>query len=837
MITDKQESNIIKADISKITYEFAVGEMRMEQFGYEVKNQERLSGYLAECTVLLKKDGHFPLEAPCKIAAYGSGVRRTLKGGTGSGEVNSRHVTTIEEALENYGFEIISKEWLTAYDTLYKEKRKEFASQCMEEAVKNNENPMLALMGMSMPEPEYELSLSDQAEAAVYVLGRISGEGNDRQEIKGDLLLTDTEIRDILWLNEKYEKFMLILNVGGPVDLSPLENVKNILVLSQLGAKVGTACAEILLGRQNPSGKLTTTWSSMKDYCPELEFGAQDDTFYREGIYVGYRYFDTVGKKALYPFGFWLSYTEFEVEADSFKVQGTEAIVNGTVKNMGRFAGKEVVQVYATLPEDKLNQPYQVLAGFCKTRELKPGECENIAITINLKDLASYCKENKGYILEKGDYIFRLGNSSVHTSCAGVVRLTEEVTTKYVESLLPEAQVAPVIYNRENITVPEKIAVCEMKASAFAAETVTYTHTDWIDERVKSFSDQELVLMSMGAFESSEAGYVIGNSGTKVAGAAGQTAQLKADRNVPVLVMADGPAGLRLSPEYYEDGEGIHILGSGSIPESITELLPAEMVEGLLNAKTPSEDIQVQYQYATAIPIGTAIAQSWNLDFAALCGDIVGDEMERFGVQLWLAPALNIHRSIRCGRNFEYYSEDPLLSGEFAAAVTNGVQKHEGCGVVIKHFAANNQETNRMNNNSHIEERTMREIYLKGFGICVRKSAPCAVMSSYNLVNGVHTSEMETLINGYLRNEQKFDGIVMTDWLLDMAMPKGKKWRHPKAHLIANAGGDMIMPGEQKDYDELLNSLKEGKTNRKQLEINVSRTLKLIKKLAIKENF
>ena len=227
------------------------------------------------------------------------------------------------------------------------------------------------------------------------------------------------------------------------------------------------------------------------------------------------------------------------------------------------------------------------------------------------------------------------------------------------------------------------------------------------------------------------------------------------------------------------------------------------------------------------IPIGTAIAQSFNTELAENFGDLVGAEMEMMGVNLWLAPALNIHRSILCGRNFEYYSEDPFVSGMVAAAITRGVQKHKGCFVTIKHYAANNAETNRYCNNSQVSERAMREIYLRGFGLCVREAGPKAVMTSYNLLNGTHTAEHRGLIEDILRCQFEFDGIVMTDWVIDVMTSAGSKYRNSLSHEVAKAGGDLFMPGGKKDYENVLNALKDGSLSRKQVEINASRVVRM----------
>ena len=239
----------------------------------------------------------------------------------------------------------------------------------------------------------------------------------------------------------------------------------------------------------------------------------------------------------------------------------------------------------------------------------------------------------------------------------------------------------------------------------------------------------------------------------------------------------------------------------------------------------------VYEQNCSSIPIGTALAQSWNLRFAEQCGDLVGDEMERFGVHLWLAPALNIHRDIRCGRNFEYYSEDPLISGKFAAAVTRGVQKHPGCGTTLKHYAANNQETNRYSNNSQVSERAMREIYLRGFELAVRESQPHAVMTSYNLLNGIHTCERRDLIEDVLRAEFGYQGIVMTDWIISFMYGKGK-YAAPDAAKTAAAGNDLTMPGGAGDFKALMKGLRTGLVDRVQLQINATRVIRMARKLA-----
>jgi len=371
------------------------------------------------------------------------------------------------------------------------------------------------------------------------------------------------------------------------------------------------------------------------------------------------------------------------------------------------------------------------------------------------------------------------------------------------------------------------VPLIQVTAGEISTEEIAYDTLQEIAPEVKALSDEELVYLNVGAFSPGLGSLsVIGNAGKSVAGAAGESTGKLRSKGIKPLVMADGPAGLRLSRDYTKDEKGVHALGE-SLPETVLELLPKPIVAILRRiGSKPKKNAAILHQYTTAIPIGTAIAQSWNQKLAYQCGEIVGAEMERFGVHLWLAPALNIHRDIRCGRNFEYFSEDPLLSGMFAAEMTKAVQAHPGCGVTIKHFAANNQETNRYVNNSIVSERALREIYLRGFGICIREAKPYALMTSYNLLNGVHTSERQDLIEDYLRSECGHQGIVMTDWLIGGGfLTQKSKYPVANALRIAKAGGDIIMPGSSGDYKVILNGLKTGEITREQLEQNATRVL------------
>ena len=448
--------------------------------------------------------------------------------------------------------------------------------------------------------------------------------------------------------------------------------------------------------------------------------------------------------------------------------------------------------------------------------------------------MAAYDAGTAAYLLEAGDYLVRVGVSSAETAPAAVLHLDKTVTTLQVKNVLGSTDFTDLAVPAAPIQRPENVPILELDAAALSGAAIAYDRLDEILPEVDALSKEDTALLLIGDFDPNAKGLasMIGTAGRHVCGAAGESCDRVKD--FPPMIMADGPAGLRLAKEYFEDAKGKHAVGNASMPDSITEMLsgPMKLVMSLIGGSgKPKRGCEVKTQYCTAIPIGTALAQSFDTDFVQQCGDIVGAEMERFGVHLWLAPALNIHRSIRCGRNFEYYSEDPLISGKMAAAMTRGVQAHKGCGTTIKHYAANNKEYNRTRNNSMVSERAMREIYLKGFGICVRESQPKAVMTSYNLLNGTHTAESRGLIMDILRAEFGYEGIVMTDWVSPIAGDARSAHRDSQAQYVAAAGGDLFMPGNKGDYDNLLQGIDSGAVTLEQVKINASRVVKMARAL------
>ena len=790
---------------------------------YEIDHLAAVRALAPECMVLLRSNGAFSLAEPGEIALFGSGARHTVKGGTGSGDVNSRHVTTVEEGLEAAGFTIVTRPWLEAYDRIRLRAHEDFIAGIRAEAAERGLPAIMVGMGSVMPEPEYTIPLDIPAgtdpHAAVYVLSRISGEGSDRTPEAGDLSLTNTEIRDILALNERFERFLLVLNVGGVVDLSPLDDVANILLLSQLGATVGDAFADVLLGRAYPSGKLATTWAAWDEDDQIGDFGDPDDTHYREGVYVGYRFYDSVGKEPLLPFGFGMGYTTFDVQIRQVSLDGARVSIDVGVTNTGGYPGKETIQVYASVPAGRLDQPLQALAGFTKTDEIAPGATARITVDVDLTDLASYDEASHATILEAGRYLLRAGTSSRQLSPVAVVELAQDATVRHLAGDLGEpgftdwkpevpavldipAGLPVLTVDPADLRLPDHAEPDEQSALEGFSEALTFA---------RGLCDDELIHIVLGDYRrGEESGSIVGAASTTVVGAAGQTTTRIP--GLPSIIMADGPAGLRLAPTYGVDAEGPFSLGDSSLPATFLELMDDAGREalGIADEPEPREPTEIREQYTTAIPIGTALAQSWNPALAERLGDVVGAEMERFGIHLWLAPAFNLHRSVLCGRNFEYLSEDPLLAGRLAAAITRGVQSHPGRGVTIKHLACNNQETNRLNSNSRVSPRALRDLYLRAFEICVRQARPAAVMTSYNLINGVHTSESTQLLEVILRREWGFDGLVMTDWVVDGMTHSDMK--HPRATAAATikAGNELFMPGGETDRQDLLAALERG---------------------------
>jgi len=770
--------------------------------------------YQAACEgmVLLKNDGALPF-ATKKIALYGPGASMTIKGGTGSGEVNERHSVTILEGLTNRGFEITTRKWISDYEKGYAEAE---AAYKIEKKKRVNIFKIGTIMNMLFDNfrapsgraiTDEDVALSD-TDSCIYVLSRQAGEGGDRKAEKGDLYLTDEERAAITFCAEKYDKFLLVINAGSSIDMAfadEIPGINAILYICQLGTEGGHAFADVIDGTVSPSGKLSDTWAKQYSdipYAMEYSYlnGDLENEYYKEGIYVGYRYFDTFQVEPAYPFGFGLSYADFSIHSSGVSMAGSKVTVLADVANVGeKFSGMEVAQLYVSAPAGKLHKEYQSLAAFGKTFVLEPGARETLELTFDLKNIASYRESDACFVLEQGDYILRLGNSSRNTIAVGVLTLPEEiVVSRHAHICQPKE---PIEELKAQEVPAETVAegLPRIVVDAAAIETITYTYEtpeECRDERVQQFlnalSLKEMVDIVVGN------GMFGGETRFNMPGSVGNTTSKFWDLGLSNVTLCDGPAGLRIQKRSTVDKNGK--VKPVDMALSIFEAFPDFVKKFMVG--DPEKDTVI-YQYTTAFPVANALAQSWNTKLMYEVGNAIYREMKEYGCTYWLAPAINIHRNPLCGRNFEYFSEDPRLTGAMAAAITRGIQQEEGFYVTVKHYACNNQEDNRNFVSSNLSERTLREIYLRGFEICVREGGAKSIMTSYNKVNGVYSPNSHDLCTKALRNEWDFDGVVMTDWF------STNKGQANNATAMA-AGNDLIMPGGGSFKKEILAGVKSG---------------------------
>ena len=806
----------------------------------ERSHSDSIRRIAGECMVLLENDGVLPLSGPQKVALYGNGARATVKGGTGSGEVNSRYSVSVEQGLEEAGFEITSKQWLSEQDRVIQAEYSAYMADVHQRAEAMGIPDFFVVFNEHFIPKALAPFQQAEGDVAIYVLGRNSGEGSDRFAEEGDYELTQAEVALLTALGRNYKKVIVLLNLGGVINAATLKAIPGLsamLLISQSGNMGGHIVADVLLGKSIPSGRLTDTWAeNYMDYPSSATFshnnGNWNDEYYSDGIFVGYRYFDTFNVKPLYPFGYGLNYTTFTMETLGASADEKQVSVTVKVTNTGACSGREVVQVYGSAPRAGLEKPMQVLCGFVKTRLLQPGQSQELKVSFQLTNLESYDPAKAAYVLEAGEYVIRVGVNSRNTHVAALVRLDETVQTKKVRNICPldeefeEISCAGVECWKPENEDAEKAAAPVFAISAAKVPTVTVAYagepepfapagTDHVitleevrdgkytmEQLVSQLSVEEMAEWCVGAARDNE--NVIGSASKAVPGAAGETSLALAYRGVRDMINADGPAGLRLLAHFRVNAQG--------------ELLPGgSAIGGMAEDFAPKQEGDVDYyQYCTAIPIAWLLASSWDLELIEKCGDIVGAEMETFGVRVWLAPGMNIHRNPLCGRNFEYYSEDPLLSGLCAAADVRGVQKHPGVGTSIKHFFANNQEDNRMYCNAHIKERAIREIYLRNFGICIEASQPMTIMTSYNLINGIHAANCYDSITCYAREECGFQGYVMTDWFTSNAKVSGAmakpnpKYPCSSSPLCVYAGNDVQMPGSEGNIEDIITAVKDG---------------------------
>lgn len=766
-----------------------------------------------EGMVLLKNDNDLlPLAPGTRVALFGKGSFDYVKGGGGSGDVTVSYVRNICDGLKAEGAPVF--EPLATFYRDYVAGR--YAA---------GDVPGL------MAEPELPLELVQAAraesDAAVIVLSRFSGEGWDREpelyleedypwpdELKmpkkakavfprGDYYLNDGERAMVEQVCAAFDRVAVVLNAGGVMDVSWFCDDGRIgaaLLAYQGGMEGGGAMAELLMGTASPCGKLPDTFArDLSDYPSTAHFhDSPHYVEYTEDVYVGYRYFETLpgmAQRVCYPFGYGLSYTAFTLETVHAQARDGRIQVEVQVANTGDRPGKEVVQLYYRPPQGALQKPARALAAFQKTRLLAPGESQTVALSFAVADMASFDDLGKiapsAWVLEKGRYTLYLGNCvrdarelawAYEQEDTQVVR---RLSASLAPSQLPKRLLADGSYEdlpaaqaadpNENALVPLTAAQAEAVAPA-APGRRRWMLTQPFAPGVKPLSavaEGELTLDQFTAQLSDDnLIHLLGgqpNAGVSNTFGLGNLPEY----GVPNLTTADGPAGLRIQPEV-----GI---------------------------------------CATAWPCATLLAATWDRELVEQVGAAGAGEVRENNISLWLAPAVNLHRSPLCGRNFEYWSEDPLLTGKLAGAMVRGIQSQQ-VAAVVKHFACNNKETNRKHSDSRLSQRALRELYLKAFEIVVREADPWAIMSSYNVINGRRASESRELLTDILRGEWGYEGMVMTDW-----------WTRGEQYKEILAGNDLKMAN---GYPERVRAaMEKGLVTRADLEACVRRVLGLILKI------
>lgn len=713
-----------------------------EPYNVPLSARRLMRALAAEGVVMLKNNGVLPLKG--KIAVFGRCQLDWFCCGYGSGgDVNAPYKTNLLDALENNRRVKVNAD-IADYYKKYIEKHPA-------------DEGFWGHWPYSFPEPvpeELIKNASKTSDTAIMVIGRAAGEDRENRLAKGSYYLTDKEIKLLDLLTENYKNTVVILNCGNIIDMNKIESYGNkisaLLIAFQGGMESGNAVAEVLTGTVNPSGRLTDTIARYyADYPSAESFGGKDFNNYAEDIYVGYRYFETFAPSSvLYPFGFGLSYTDFSVECTEFSCDKTKITVSVKATNTGKLAGKHVIQLYCEQPDSRLKTPKRILCGFAKTSLLEPQESETVEFIIPFYGISSYDEKSASYILQGGEYAFILSDCAKGGAEIGRIKFREK-TIKQHENICAVKDAFKTVDDnitnafrydlKQRITdrLPEEIrrtADNGYKLSDVKSGKIK------LDDFVSQLNDDELEALTRGDFIMNSP---LGASGN--AGVLGGVLQSLRDKGVPALTCTDGPAGIRLTVK------------------------------------------------RSLLPTGARIAASWNLELAEEVYAFAALEMKEAGSDILLAPGMNIHRNPLCGRNFEYFSEDPFVTGKMAAAVIRGIQS-QGGAACPKHFACNNQETARSINDSRVSERALREIYLKGFEIAVKEAKPKCIMTSYNKINSVYNYNNYDLVTTVLRGEWGYKGCVMTDWWVKHTVSPEFPLLRDSAYRV-RAQVDVLMPG------------------------------------------
>ncbi|SDG26430.1 beta-glucosidase [Fontibacillus panacisegetis] len=704
----------------------------------------------AEGAVLLKNEGHvLPLQKDDNVAVFGRIQVNYYRSGTGSGgSVNVTYTTNLLGGLRSKKNITVNEELAAVYEKWIEQ------------------NPFDNGGGGWAAEPwhQKEMPLTDElvsearqkSNKAIIVIGRTAGEDQDNANEPGSYQLTAEEKAMLKQVTAHFEQTVVVLNVSNIIDMNWMNDegyvhpIPCIIYAWQGGMEGGNAIADVLVGDVVPSGKLTDTIAySIEDYPSTRNYGNEFTNFYQEDIYVGYRYFETFcPDKVLFEFGYGLSYTEFRIEPEEAKLVTTEGEkhveIGATVTNTGSaFAGKEVVQVYYEAPQGKLGQPAKALAAFGKTENLQPGESQHLTVCFPVHSMASYDDEGvtghpSAYVLEAGVYHFYIGNS-----VKNVVEINVEGQSGYeVESLQVVEQLQEALAPTEGFT--------RMKPGA-QKEDGTYKLT-YVEVPVQKISLAERMEKNLPKTikQTGDKGYKLKDVHEKKVSMEDFIAQLS-DQDLAVIVRGEGMSSPLVTP------------GTASAFGGVSDALLNYGIPVACTADGPSGIRMDSGEKATQVSIGTLLAASWNVELVEELYVMEGQELLRNNIDTLLGPGLNIRRSPLNGRNFEYFSEDPLVSGAFAVACTRGIKKG-GSNATLKHFACNNQEKYRSKVDAVVSERALREIYLKGFEMAVKQGVANSIMTSYNPVNGHWAASNYDLNTTILRGEWGYKGIVMTDW-------------------------------------------------------------------------
>lgn len=747
---------------------------------------------VSEGIVMLKNDNNaLPLDTDKEVAVFGRIQFHYYKSGTGSGGmVNVTKVVNILDGLIDNGIKVNEK-LLGTYRKWDKENPFDLGEGWGGEPWSQKEMPL---------DEGLVKETAKSCETAIVIIGRTAGEEQDNRLEAGSYLLSDDEIAMLTVVRKHFKKVVLLLNVGNIIDMTDINRIApdSVLYVWQGGMTGGKGTADVLTGKVSPSGKLPDTIAyKASDYPSDANFGREKNRdIYAEDIYVGYRYFETFAKeKVLYPFGFGLSYTEFEIKTEKAEITEGAVKLSVSVKNIGSYKGKEVIEVYCEAPQGRLGKAARVLCGFEKTRELVPQEEQVVEIAVDIAKLASYDDSgvtgNKScYVLEAGEYKFYVGSDVRSAEYACSFEQGEDlVTERLTQSLAPVEsfeRIKPVCEGGAFSIGREAVPVSEVDESARRLEKlpkeIAYTGDKGIklwdvkngkntmDEFIAQLSDYDLSCIIRGEGMGSPRV----TAGT--ASAFGGVSENLNGFGIPAGCCSDGPSGMRL-------------------------------------------DCGTK---AFSLPNGTMIASSFNKELTSELFTFMGLEMAANKVDCLLGPGMNIHRHPLNGRNFEYFSEDPFLTGKMASAELKGMA---GAGVTgtIKHFCANNRETNRHFIDSVVSERALREIYLKGFEIAVKEGGASSVMTTYGRVNGLWTAGNFDLNTVILREEWGFKGFTMTDWWANINV-RGKEPDKTDFAAMARAQNDvyMVCPDGEKNDDNTLAALENGGIERCELQRNAA---------------